>query len=56
MSNEVTFNENFAAFGNYPIYVHPKMVTMETIIIYPDYIFRYIGDLQFIILTYLKII
>ena len=31
------------------IYVHPKMVAMETMIIYPDSIFRYIGELQFMI-------
>ena len=36
---------------NYPIYVHPKMVAMKTIIIYPDAMFRYIGVIgeQFII-------
>ena len=36
-------NENFASLENYPIYVHPKMVAMETIIMYPNSIFRYIA-------------
>ena len=35
-------------------YVHPKMVAMKTIIIYPDAIFRYIGELQFIIFNISK--
>ena len=34
--------------------VHTKMVAMETIIIYPDAIFRYICELQFIIFNISK--
>ena len=33
------------------IYVHPKMVAMETMIIYPDSIYCYIGEQQFMILN-----
>ena len=59
MSNEVTFYESYTLYEQklkifrlleiILFYVHPKMVAMETIIIYSDSIFRYIGELQFII-------
>ena len=64
MSNEVTFNESYTLYEQklkvlrlleiILFYVHPKMVAMETIIIYPDDIFRYIGELQFIIFNISK--
>ena len=60
MSNEVIFNQSYTLYEQILkmlrlleiilLYVHSKMVAMETIIIYPDSIFRYIGELQFIIL------
>ena len=64
MSNEVTFNESYTLYEQKLkivrlleislFYVHHKMVAMETIIIYPDAIFRYIGELQFIIFNISK--
>ena len=64
MSNEVTFNESYTLYEQklkslqlleiILFYVHPKMVAMKTIIIYPDAIFRCIGELQFIIFNISK--
>ena len=64
MSNEVTFNESYTLYEQklkilrlleiILFHVHPKMVAMETIIIYPDAIFRYICELQFIIFNISK--
>ena len=59
MSNEVTFNESYTLYEQklkilrllkiIQFFVHPKMVAMKTISKYPDAIFRYICELQFII-------
>ena len=59
MSNEVTFNESYTLYEQklkmlrlleiILFYVHSKMVAMETIILYPGSICRYIGELQLLI-------
>ena len=64
MSNEVTFNASYTLYEKkfkmlrlleiILFYCDTKMVAMETIIIYPDAIFRYICELQFIIFNISK--